>query len=160
MSAILGFVVGVVASLSANYMSPPFSRFIDSVFGRLFHLLNPDRFDLTGTWSHQFKEPMPGNPTEWRDENEKVPLKHLGATVVGIRKTTVEPREFQYKLKVQHNLIFGSYVKVGEKGNITGSGMIQLIVSPDRLKMRGQATWFDRDTEQIESSQTEWTKIS
>lgn len=154
------FVVGVIGGVLTNYISPPVGRFLEGLFSRLFHLLDPSRFDLTGKWSQAFKEPEPENPSRWRETTESIDLRHLGAFISGSGETQNDKRRFRYSMKVQHNLVFGSYVKVGAKGNIAGNGMIQLIVSPDRLSMKGQATWFDHDTERIESSETTWTKIA
>jgi hypothetical protein len=159
-SAVVSFALGVFGGLLANYISPPFGRWVQRLFSRLFHILNPDRFDLTGKWEQKFKEPTPEDTSIWRETRELVDLRHLGAVVSGSGETQDDKRRFRYDLNVQHNLVFGSYVKIGAKGNITGNGMIQLIVSPDRVGMKGQATWFDSDTSQIESSVAVWTKIA
>lgn len=157
---LIGFLLGVVASLVANYMSPPFSRATGKLLSWLFHFLNPDRFDLTGTWEYTYKEPDPSDPNSLREERECLRLRHLGSAVSGEGETKSEKRKFLYDLRVKHNLVFGSYQKVGEKGNTTGNGLIQLIVSPDRVAMNGQATWFDRDTEKIESAVVSIQKVS
>lgn len=133
---------------------------MDWVFGYLFHVLNPDRFDLTGTWEQTFKEPVPGDLLTQRPETERLKLRHLGSTVTGEGVIESDKRRFRYELRVSHSLVFGSYQKLGERGNITGRGMTQVIVSPDRLTMKGQSTWFDRDTEKIESSEVTWTKVA
>ncbi|MDT3678549.1 MAG: hypothetical protein ROZ64_06910 [Burkholderiaceae bacterium] len=160
MEILTGFALGVVASLVANYMSPPFARVSGNLLGWLFHFVNPDRFDLTGTWEYTFKEPDPIDPKSLREELECLRLRHLGSSVSGEGETKSEKRRFLYDLRIKHNLVFGSYEKVGEKGNTTGNGLIQLIVSPDRLAMDGQATWFDRDTLKIESAVVSIRKIS
>lgn len=159
MQLLLGLLLGIVGGLVANYVSPPFKRAVDSTLGRLFHLLNPDRFDLTGTWEQAFTEPA-GDGTTWEEIKETVVLRHLGGTVSGRGVTQDNGRIFLYDLRVQHNLVFGSYTKSGAKGNVTGKGVIQTIVSPDRLSMKGQATWFDNDTERIESSECLWSRTS
>jgi len=159
MQLLLGFLLGIVGGLIANYSSSPFKRAVDSALGRLFHLLNPDRFDLTGTWEQSFTEPATDGNT-WEEIKETVVLRHLGGTVSGRGVTQDNGRIFLYDLRVQHNLVFGSYTKSGAKGNLTGNGVIQMIVSPDRLSMKGQATWFDNDTERIESSECVWSKTS
>ncbi len=160
MNLICSFIAGVLASLIATYISPPFRRLIDCCFSRIFHLLDPNRYDLTGKWKHVYKEPSPEVPSLWIETEETVQLKHIGSVVTGKGKTTSIPRDFVYDCRTQHNLVFGSYTKQGERGNITGRGLVQVIVSPDRLKMEGQATWFDHDTEKIESSYSRWTKIA
>jgi hypothetical protein len=108
----------------------------------------------------RYQEPDPLDPKNNRDETECLKLSHLGNVVSGIGETKSDKRRFKYDLRVKHNLVFGAYVKVGEKGNITGTGMIQLVVSPDRLGMKGQATWFDRDTERIESAMVNISKVA
>lgn len=158
MTTFLTFVLGCIASLIANYLSPPIRRASESALSFVFHLFNKDRFDLTGKWNQTFSEPEPGNVTKWNEINEVAKLRHLGSRVTGRGETQTPHRIFRYDLIVQHNLVFGAYEKVGEKGNITGKGVIQLIVSPDRLQMEGQETWFDHDTNQIESSKCIWKK--
>lgn len=158
MTNTIAFVLGFMASLLANYSFPPLRRATDALFSWLFHILNPDRFDLTGKWRQGFTEPMTEDPTKWEQVEETVQLKHLGSRVTGIGETHDDHRKFKYDLRVQHNLIFGSYVKSGQRGNITGIGVIQMIVSPDRLQMIGQATWFDHDTNRVESSECTWSK--
>ncbi len=155
--AIIG---GILLGLLINYISPPFNHFMDRCFSWLFHLVNPDRFDLTGSWTHSFSEPTTNDPSQWQDVKEKVKLQHIGNRVKGEGKTDVARRDFSYRCTVSHNMVFGSYVKEGEKGNMSGSGMIQLIVSPDRVRMQGHATWYDNDTKQIESSKSTWEKVS
>lgn len=159
-SLLVSFVLGVIGGVLTNYISPPVGRFMEGLFSRLFYLLDPAGFDLTGKWEQTFKEPEPGSPSTWRETKESVKLRHLGAFVSGTGETQNDKRCFRYNMRVQHNLVFGAYVKVGARGNITGNGMIQLVVSPDRLSMKGQATWFDHDTERIESSEATWTKIA
>lgn len=155
------FVLGVVAGLIANYLSPPIRRMVERVLGWAFHFINPDRFDLTGTWRHTYSEPTPGTPQVRRSCEETVRVRHVGSIVGGTGEVTGDGRRFNYELRVRHNMVFGTYTKVTrEKGNVTGNGLIQLLVSPDRLSMKGQATWFDRDSEKIESSYVEWTKTS
>ena len=156
----VGFVVGIATGFIANYITPKATTFINKIISSLFNMLNPDRYDLTGTWVQTFKEPDDNGSSEWVDETEQVRLSHLGNIVTGSGVTKSAPRTFIYDLKAKHNMVFGSYVKKCEQGSITGVGMIQLMVSPDRLKMTGQATWFDSDTSQIESSASAWLKTS
>jgi hypothetical protein len=160
MSSWTAFVAGFLASLLANYLLLPFRRVTESMFGWLFHLLNPDRFDLTGKWLQKFSEPTEEDPSKWQETQETVRLRQLGNRISGRGETHDDHRQFQYDFRVQHNLVFGSYKKIGEKGNIAGNGVIQMIVSPDCLGMKGQTTWFDHDTNQIESSGCLWTKLS
>lgn len=160
MDLLIGLVAGVFAGVLANYISPRFSKAMNAAFGWAFNFLNPDAFDLSGTWDQSFDEPSPEDPATRRTETERVVLTHIGSVVSGRGESRIEKRQFEYDLRVKHNLVFGSYVKVGEKGNITGHGMIQLIVSPDRLSMEGQGTWFDKDTESIESSPVAWDKVA
>ncbi len=82
MELFLGFLLGIVGGLITNYISPPFKRAVDSTLGRLFHLLNPDGFDLTGTWEQTFTEPATDGKT-WEEIKETVVLRHLGGTVSG-----------------------------------------------------------------------------
>ena len=159
MQLFIGFVLGIVSGLVANYVSPSLNRLVDSSLGWLFHLLDPDRFDLTGTWEQTFAEPTE-DAAMWEEVKELVNFRHLGARVTGKGTTRDNGRIFSYDLRVQHNLVFGSYRKTGAKGNVAGNGVVQMIVSPDRLSMKGQATWFDHDTEKIESGECQWEKIS
>lgn len=157
---LLTFFLGVVGGLLTNYLSPPFSRGVTKVLSWMFHILDPNRFDLSGTWEHTFEEPDPGNPLNKRKETECLRLNHLGNVVSGTGETKLDKRYFTYELHVTHNLVYGSYTKKGEKGNIAGSGMVQLVVAPGRLVMTGQSTWFDRDTEKIESAPVRLLKVS
>ena len=154
-----GFAVGILTGFIANYITPRSTYFLDRFFGSIFNAINPDRYDLTGKWEQTFTEPEDANCVNWVTEQESDKLIHIGNRISGKGQTKILPRFFIYDLKVKHNMVFGSYIKKGEKGNITGVGMIQLIVSPDRLEMTGQATWFDSDTKQIESSKSNWKKI-
>lgn len=160
MGIILGIVLGVIAGLLANYISPPFKRLTDKCFGAIFYLFNPDRFDLTGTWEQTFKELAPPELKQCREVKEKIRLNHIGNVITGSGETDIDTRKFRYQCQIRHNLFFGFYNKIGERGNISGSGMVQLIISPDRLSMEGQATWYDEDTKNIESSHSVWRKIS
>lgn len=158
MTLIITFIVGFILSLLANYLSPSFKRIVDNIFSWTFHLLDKDRFDLTGKWQQIFREPKSGNPIQCVETKEIVHLKHLGNKISGSGTTQDNHRQFLYDLTVQHNLVYGFYEKIGERGNITGKGVNQMIVSPDRLQMNGQATWFDHDTNKIESSEIIWKK--
>ncbi|WP_243373210.1 hypothetical protein [Geotalea sp. SG265] len=160
LSLSIGFVLGIAGGFIANYLTPRLTIFVNKMLSSVFHFLNPDRYDLTGKWEQIFKEPEDGGCTNWVIEQEITRLSHLGNIITGTGETKVTPRIFDYDLKAKHNMIFGSYKKRGEQGNITGVGMIQLIVSPDRLSMKGQATWFDHDTQRIESSESTWKKLS
>jgi hypothetical protein len=159
MSWLLIFALGCLGTLVADYLFPSFRRFVESVLSWLFHVFNSDRFDLTGKWRQKFREPTTEDLTKWEEIEELVEIKHFGNRVAGTGETQDNHRRFHYDCKVQQNLVFGAYVKQGARGNITGNGMIQLIVSPDRLRMQGQATWFDHDTNRIESSECTWEKI-
>ena len=97
---------------------------------------------MTGKWHQTFKEPMSDDPAQWEEILEVIELRHLGNRITGTGDTQDNHRQFRYDLIVEHNLVFGSYEKVGERGNITGKGVNQMIVSADRLQMTGQATWF------------------
>jgi hypothetical protein len=63
--------LGIVGGLITNYISPPFKRTVDTTLGRLFHLLNPDRFDLTDTWEQTFTEPTATDGTTWEEIKER-----------------------------------------------------------------------------------------
>lgn len=158
MTATIAFALGFLASLLANYFLPPFRSAMDGGVAWLCHLLNPGRFDLTGKWRQTFREPTNSDPSQWEDIEETVTLRHLGNRVTGRGETQDNHRVFRYSCRVQHDLVFGTYVKKGERGNTTGSGMVQLVVTPDRLQMHGYATWFDHDTERIESSKVVWKR--
>ncbi len=155
----LGFVIGFCASLLANCLSPGFSRLASRMLSRIFHALDPNRFDLTGKWRQVFSEPNEESPPNRVEVSETVQVSHVGNCVTAEGQAENPHRVFRYELRVKHNLVFGSYEKKGERGNITGGGMMQLIVSPDRLQMTGQATWYDRDTNRIESSESRWIKV-
>lgn len=154
----IGIAIGVVTGLIVNFISPPFSKFVNSAFSWLFHFLNPEKFDLTGNWVQVFEEPTSENITVRQKITEKIKLKHIGSVITAEGVTDIDPRSFTYDCTIKHSMLFGEYVKKGEKGNISGSGMIQLIVSPDRLTMEGQTTWYDNDTKRIESSHAIWKK--
>ena len=153
------FIIGLLIGLIANYVFPSFRKLMDTLIAKIFHIIEPSKFDLTGKWEQQFSEPSPENSSQWAQTTEIIELKQLADSVSGTGTTQNDHRIFLYKCKIQHNMIFGSYTKKGEKGNICGNGMIQLIITPDRLGMKGQATWFDADTERIESSECAWKKL-
>ena len=154
----IGIVIGVFTGLIVNFMSPPFNRFVTACFSWIFQLMNPEKFDLTGNWEQVFDEPKSENTDERQTVTEKIKLKHVGSVITGDGDTDINQRHFSYRCTIKHNLLFGEYVKKGQQGNISGSGMIQLIVSPDRLTMEGQTTWYDNDTKKIESSNAIWKK--
>lgn len=149
---------GIFLGLFVNYVSPRFNDWVSAKISRMFHWLNPEKFDLTGNWEQEFDEPDPANPINKRTVKEKISLRHIGSQIKGEGTTSIDPRQFSYKCSIKHSMVFGEYVKKGEKGNISGNGLIQLIVSPDRLSMEGQATWYDNDTKKIESSHSVWNK--
>jgi len=159
--ALLGsFVLGLVASLAANRLSPSFNFFIDNILSRLFHALNPDALDLSGTWRQSCAEPTSATGDIREIVFEVIYLKHLGARISAKGKMEGDGREFLYDLRLKQRLVFGAYSKSGAKGSVTGTGMVQLIVSPDCKKLSGQATWFDSDTQRIESSGVEWILLA
>lgn len=100
------FFLGVVGGLLANYLSLPFSRGVTKMLSWMFHILDPNRFDLSGTWEHTFEEPDPGNPLSKRKETECLRLNHLGNVVSGTGETKLDKRYFAYELHVTHNLVF------------------------------------------------------
>src|SRR3990167_2811973 len=153
-----GLASGIFLGLFVNYVSPRFNEWINVKLSRISYWLNPEKFDLTGKWEQEFDEPDPANPDNKRTVKEKIELRHIGNQIKGEGTTSVDPRHFNYKCSIKHSMVFGEYVKKGEKGNISGNGLIQLIVSPDRLSMEGQATWYDNDTKKIESSHSVWHK--
>ena len=160
LSGFAGFLVGVIGSMIANYLSPPFARFVITLFGRVSSFINPDRFDLTGTWQITYLEPEHNNIQNIVEEVEKAAFNHIGNRVTGESRSERYIREFDYVLTVKHNLVYGEYTKRAAKGNISGTGLVQVIVSPDRIRMDGQMTWFDQETGKIESSKCKLLKVS
>ncbi|MDI9455945.1 MAG: hypothetical protein QM442_08885, partial [Spirochaetota bacterium] len=112
---VLSFIMGVFAGLLANYLSPPFRNSFDAIFSFIFDCLDPDRYDLNGRWEHQYSEPDPKNPEEWIETVERVTLRHVGSILTGTGKTDAIPREFTYRCRAHHSLVFGTYKKKGEK---------------------------------------------
>lgn len=159
MNALFGFIVGVLGGLVANFLSPAFSDWVLTTFSRIMFSIDRDRFDLSGVWEHSFDEPIPDAPEKVRAIKERVELRQLGVTVTGVGRTDVDPRDFVYTMRVSQSMVYGSYRKRAPKGNITGAGMVQLIVDPGTQIMMGQATWFDSDTKQIESSRVAWKRL-
>lgn len=160
LSLIIGLVAGILAGLIANYTTPAFTQFVNIKLSMIVNMFDPDRFDLTGKWEQSFHEPSENDPKKWVETKEIVQLNHYGNIITGRGETQRLHRVFYYDFKVKHNMVFGLYLKKGEKGNLTGAGMSQLMVTPDRLEMNGQATWFDHETNKIESSEVLWKKIA
>lgn len=162
---LLTTAVAFALGLLVNFFSPTFSRWLLKKLSRLLHRVDKTRFDLSGTWQHTCDEPTPGAVTIPRTIVEVVKLAQLGNTVTGSGVTNIDPRTFIYSLTVNNNMVFGSYVKTsqnavpGQQGSINGTGMVQLIVDPDRMSMLGQATWFDSDTQNIESAEVTWKRL-
>lgn len=159
---VLNLLIGAVIALTVNFFSPAFSRWVLSVFSRVLLHLDPYRFDLSGTWQQTYQEPTPGDIGTLRTVVETVKLKQVGTTVAGDGETDIDRRTFRYSLRVNNNMVFGEYVKVGpseQPGSITGTGMVQAIIDPGRKEMIGRATWFDNDTKGIESSGVSWKRI-
>ena len=94
-SGALTFLLGLIVGLIANYFSPPFKSLMDGLFGTVSYVINPDRFDLTGSWLYEFEEPHRVSPNGKRNETEHVKLRHIGAVVSGEGWTEVEKRRFQ-----------------------------------------------------------------
>lgn len=159
MELFIGFLLGVLGGLIANYLSPPFAKAVSALLGSMANAVNPDRFDLTGLWQQVFDEPDPADPTRSRTETERIELKHIGSVLSGSGQTSVQPRNFNYDMRVSHSMVFGAYKKVGQQGSLTGQGMVQLIVNANRTEMNGCATWYDQDTDKIESATVKWTRI-
>ncbi|GCB04432.1 hypothetical protein PSUB009319_20630 [Ralstonia sp. SET104] len=158
-SVLIGFLLGVLGGLIANYLSPPFAKIVSQSLGFLVNLVNPERFDLAGVWQQTFDEPDPAKPSVRRTETERVQLSHIGSVLTGVGKTTVQPRDFSCDLRVSHSMVFGAYKKVGRQGSLTGQGMVQLIVNASRTEMIGCATWYDQDTDKIESASVKWLRV-
>ncbi|MDP3350702.1 MAG: hypothetical protein Q8S92_17050 [Hydrogenophaga sp.] len=161
--AVVNLFVGALVALLVNFFSPTFSRWVVALFSKLLWLLDPNRFDLTGTWRHTYLEPTPGNVETLRTIVETVKLKQVGTTVVGQGETDIDKRTFHYSLRINNNMVFGEYVKTGlrtQPGSISGAGMVQTIIDPGRMVMNGRATWFDNDTHAIESSEIRWERIA
>lgn len=159
MELFVGFLLGIFGGVIANYFSPSFANVVSRALGYIAHCVNPERFDLKGAWQQEFEEPDPNTPSMRRKEAERIELIHLGSSVKGAGETKLDKRLFTYDLCVSNSMVFGSYKKNGQQGNLTGQGMIQLIVSADRTEMTGQATWYDRDTNKIESSAVVWRRL-
>lgn len=159
MELLLGFLLGIFSGLVANFFSPAFSMWVLRIFSSLLYSADPGRCDLTGTWEHTYLEPTPGAPNGLRTVKERVELNQLGVTVTGTGITDIDRREFTYSMRVSRSMVFGSYNKRGQRGNITGSGMVQLVVDASCGQMEGQATWFDTDTQRIESSKVSWRRL-
>jgi hypothetical protein len=155
MELLAGFIVGFIT----NYLTPIFDKTMDSFFGALLHRLDKDRINLTGTWQQTYTEPPAGGGDVWITTTERIELKQGWKAVTGTGETTNHPRTFQYELTIKHDLVFGNYEKKGQQGNLTGTGMTQMIVSKDRKTMIGQATWLDSDTNQIESCKVSWVRL-
>ena len=141
-------------------MFPGFRRIIDSSFSFVFNVLNPNSFNLSGTWEYEYHEPSQDDPKKKVTEKEKVKITQIGNVIWATGETQKYKRTFKYKLTVTHNLIMGTYKKIGEKGATSGTGVIQLIVGANRNKLVGHATWMDADSNQLESDALEWGKIA
>jgi hypothetical protein len=89
---------------------------------------------------------------------ERINVTQLGSSISGIGEIKGDNRTFIYSLTLAHNMIYGAYTKNGLKGNLTGHGMSQLIINAERTQMKGQSTWFDADTQKIESSEVIWIR--
>jgi hypothetical protein len=155
------FIYGVLSGVFVNHIFPFIGRSIEWIISNLLYFVDKNRVNLNGTWEQVFTEPASKKSAKWKVAKEKVELRHFGSSLSGKGITKKDKRVFEYKCKVQHSMVFGSYKKkTAAQGNITGNGMIQLMITPDRTGMIGQATWYDKDTEKIESSKSTWTKIT
>jgi hypothetical protein len=152
--------IGIIGSLIATYIFPSLRRVIDSLFSFLFNIFHRDSFNLSGTWEYTFREPSHNNPSVIAQEKEKVKVTQVGNIIWARGETENYKREFEYRLNINHNLIYGTYRKKGVKGATSGTGVIQLVVSANRDKLIGHGTWMDADSNKIESDSLEWVKIA
>lgn len=154
LSIFIGFIVGLIT----NHLSPGFSRLVNGTLSWTAALMSPNGINTTGIWQQDFLEPDPSDPTQKRSCSERIDLKQIGTIISGDGIIKTDGRTFKYSLTIDHNMVFGRYKKDGRKGNIAGHGMIQLIINAERDQMKGQATWFDADTQKIEYSEVIWTR--
>ncbi|MGH3849839.1 MAG: hypothetical protein ACRDRT_09065 [Pseudonocardiaceae bacterium] len=160
MELILGFLVGVISGIVANYFSPAFSRFLARTLGSIAFRFNPDRFDLTGVWIATSEEPASTDSLVRCAVTERVEVTHLGALIQGRSMVTADGRKFNYELRVSQNMLYGAYKKeVNASGVQLGGGMIQMIIGLDRSKMMGSVTWYDSDTQKIEHASVSWARV-
>jgi hypothetical protein len=131
---------------------------VSRLLGSVAHRLDPDRYDLTGTWQALSEEPDSPNTSIRVPVEERIEITQVGNSIdCKSAVTGSDPREFRYRLKVSHSMVYGTYEKkVDRPGVQLGSGMIQMIIDPNRKKMAGSVTWYDSDTGQIEHSKAEW----
>lgn len=164
MSALFIYLGGVLTGIMGNLMTPWFARKLTQGVDWVAQLIDPNRFTLTGSWTQTYTEPDPSNSSTRRTVTETIVLTQAASHVTGKGTTATDPRTFEYTLTCKNNMVYGSYVKksqneqVSHKGSVVGTGMVQLIISPGIGRMKGQATWFDADTEEIESSVVTWVR--
>ena len=161
MQSIVTYVGGVFTGLVINYVSPVFNNWANRLINALASHFDGARHDLTGTWLAESDEPASTDTTVRAQVKERIEIRHVRISIVA-KSHVVEndAREFIYRLRISHDMVFGEYRKKSpRRGAQAGSGMIQMIVNPKGNRMTGSVTWFDSDTERIEHSRVTWTLL-
>ena len=144
----------------ASYIFPAFRTVVDTGISTITSLLSPNSFNLTGTWTYEFREPDPESPEQKRTDTEKVRIRQIGNFLWGVGETERFKRKFKYRLSLKHNVVSGTYKKDARKGVTSGSGVVQLVVNCDRNKMKGSTAWMDTDSSKTEADEVTWRLIT
>ena len=157
---LISFIIGIASSLVATYIFTSVRRVIDGFLSFLFNLLNPNSFNLSGTWEGKFVEPSAEDPEMKVQEIEKVKIFQVGTIIWAKSETQSNKRIFKYRLSVNHDIVMGTYRKSGTRGVTSGTGVIQLVVNSERNKLEGHATWMDSHSNTLESDDILWKQIA
>jgi hypothetical protein len=158
MQYLIGFVLGVVASLIAGLLQPAIRQGLITFATLLYMKLSPHSLSLTDKWTATFSEPEASG--EVISTAEHIDLKQQGSKIYG-RGTigSPYPRDFTYSGEIYHDLVWGKYEhRDCQKGSTAGKGICMLEVSKDRKTMEGFCAWLDKDTKRIETSKYQWVR--
>jgi hypothetical protein len=145
---ILIFFLGIIATLIAFPLK--------DLFINLGYHLFSDVPNVSGSWDAYFNEPDEKRNTV--QTKEAIKLRQFGRIIWG-EGTTCDAlhREFKYKGRLVRSTLLGEYRRKKPK-QLAGHGRFQLKVSADNNKMNGHCLWYDKDTDDIQSSEYKWER--
>ena len=156
---LVGFGLGVVASIIAGLLLPPIRFGMRSACARAYCSIFPGTINITDKWAAEWTE-VDANGSKMQS-TETVRLSQGGHTVKG--ESTVHgiyQRRFCYNGEIYNEIFTGSFWnKEAEAGAVSGRGAFLLKISSDRRSMSGACIWVDWHTNKVEWSDYKWSRV-
>ena len=90
---------------------------------------------------------------------ETVNVRQFGYLVFGeIRSDACPDSVYKFKGKITRNVLTAQFRPKERRRNATGRGAFQLLLTKDDRVLVGSVSWFDSDSDKVESSNYVWTQ--